>query len=74
EEGLKPLDASLKGMKEITGPIIAMTITLAAVFAPLGFTAGLTGALFREFAFTLAGAVIISGVAALTVSPMMCAL
>ncbi|SDN76229.1 efflux RND transporter permease subunit [Phyllobacterium sp. OV277] len=74
EEGLKPIDAALKGMKEITGPIIAMTITLAAVFAPLGFTGGLTGALFREFAFTLAGAVIISGVAALTVSPMMCAL
>ena len=74
EEGLRPLDAALKGMKEITGPIVAMTITLAAVFAPLGFTGGLTGALFREFAFTLAGAVIISGVAALTVSPMMCAL
>ncbi|MGH7003993.1 MAG: efflux RND transporter permease subunit, partial [Alphaproteobacteria bacterium] len=54
--------------------IIAMTVTLAAVFAPLGFTGGLTGSLFREFAFTLAGAVIISGVAALTVSPMMCAL
>ena len=74
EEGLRPLDAALKGMKEITGPIVAMTITLAAVFAPLGFTGGLTGSLFREFAFTLAGAVIISGVAALTVSPMMCAL
>lgn len=73
EEGLKPMDAALKGMREITGPIIAMTITLAAVFAPLGFTGGLTGSLFREFAFTLAGAVIISGVAALTVSPMMCA-
>ncbi|MBB3234893.1 efflux RND transporter permease subunit [Phyllobacterium endophyticum] len=74
EEGLKPFDAALKGMREITGPIVAMTITLAAVFAPLGFTGGLTGSLFREFAFTLAGAVIISGVAALTVSPMMCAL
>ncbi len=73
EEGLRPMDAAFKGMKEITGSIIAMTITLAAVFAPLGFTGGLTGALFREFAFTLAGAVIISGVAALTVSPMMCA-
>ncbi|WP_420961752.1 efflux RND transporter permease subunit [Brucella sp. IR073] len=72
EEGLKPIDAALKGMREITGPIIAMTITLAAVFAPLGFTGGLTGSLFREFAFTLAGAVIISGIAALTVSPMMC--
>ncbi len=74
EEGLRPVDAALKGMREITGPIVAMTITLAAVFAPLGFTGGLTGSLFREFAFTLAGAVIISGVAALTVSPMMCAL
>ncbi|WP_343314216.1 efflux RND transporter permease subunit [Brucella sp. BE17] len=73
EEGLKPMDAAFKGMKEITGSIVAMTITLAAVFAPLGFTGGLTGSLFREFAFTLAGAVIISGVAALTVSPMMCA-
>jgi len=73
EEGLRPIDAAFKGMKEITGSIIAMTITLAAVFAPLGFTGGLTGALFREFAFTLAGAVIISGIAALTVSPMMCA-
>lgn len=73
EEGLRPMDAAFKGMKEITGSIIAMTITLAAVFAPLGFTGGLTGSLFREFAFTLAGAVIISGVAALTVSPMMCA-
>ncbi|PYE86832.1 efflux RND transporter permease subunit [Phyllobacterium leguminum] len=72
EEGLKPIDAAIKGMREITGPIIAMTITLAAVFAPLGFTGGLTGSLFREFAFTLAGAVIISGVAALTISPMMC--
>ena len=73
EEGLRPMDAAFKGMKEITGSIIAMTITLAAVFAPLGFTGGLTGSLFREFAFTLAGAVIISGVAALTISPMMCA-
>jgi len=72
EEGLRPIDAALKGMREITGPIIAMTITLAAVFAPLGFTGGLTGSLFREFAFTLAGAVIISGIAALTISPMMC--
>ncbi|MFD1197209.1 efflux RND transporter permease subunit [Brucella gallinifaecis] len=73
EEGLRPMDAAFKGMKEITGSIIAMTITLAAVFAPLGFTGGLTGSLFREFAFTLAGAVIISGIAALTISPMMCA-
>ena len=55
EEGLTPLDASILGMKEITGPVVAMTLTLAAVLSPLGFTGGLTGALFREFAFTLAG-------------------
>jgi multidrug efflux pump len=73
EEGLTPMDASILGMKEITGPVIAMTITLAAVLAPLGFTGGLTGSLFREFAFTLAGAVIISGVVALTITPMMSA-
>ena len=73
EEGLTPLDASIIGMKEITGPVIAMTLTLAAVLAPLGFTGGLTGALFREFAFALAGAVIISGVVALTITPTMAA-
>ncbi len=71
DEGLAPIDAAIKGMHEITGPVIAMTVTLAAVFAPLGFIQGVTGALFREFAFTLAGSVIISGVVALTVSPMM---
>ena len=71
EEGMKPFDAALKGAREITGPIIAMTITLAVVYAPIGFTSGLTGALFREFAFTLAGAVIVSGIIALTLSPMM---
>jgi hydrophobe/amphiphile efflux-1 (HAE1) family protein len=71
EEGMTPYDAAIKGAREITGPVIAMTITLAAVYAPIGFTAGLTGALFREFAFTLAGAVIVSGVVALTLSPMM---
>ncbi len=54
------------------GPVISMTITLAAVYAPIGFLGGLTGALFREFAFTLAGSVIVSGVIALTLSPMMC--
>ena len=73
DEGMTPLDASVKGMKEITGPVVAMTLTLAAVLAPLGFTGGLTGALFREFAFTLAGAVIISGIVALTITPMMSA-
>ncbi|MGO4706230.1 efflux RND transporter permease subunit [Microvirga sp. 2MCAF38] len=71
EEGLKPVDAAVVGMKEIFGPIVSMTITLAAVYAPIGFTQGLTGALFREFAFTLAGAVIISGIVAVTLSPMM---
>jgi hydrophobe/amphiphile efflux-1 (HAE1) family protein len=71
EEGITPADAALKGAREITGPVIAMTITLAAVYAPIGFTTGLTGALFREFAFTLAGAVIVSGIVALTLSPMM---
>jgi multidrug efflux pump len=60
------------GAREIVYPVIAMTITLAAVFAPIGFVRGLTGSLFREFAFTLAGAVIVSGVIALTLSPMMC--
>jgi multidrug efflux pump len=71
EDGMKPLDAALQGAREIATPVITMTITLAAVYAPIGFTTGLTGALFREFAFTLAGAVIVSGVVALTLSPMM---
>jgi multidrug efflux pump len=70
-EGKTPLQAALVGARELVGPIIAMTITLAAVYAPIGFQGGLTGALFREFAFTLAGAVFISGVVALTLSPMM---
>ncbi len=72
EEGLTPFDASIKGAREITGPVIAMTITLIAVYAPIGFVTGVTGALFREFAFTLAGAVFVSGFVALTLSPMMC--
>ncbi len=71
EEGLKPVDAAIVGMKEIFGPIVSMTVTLAAVYAPIGFTQGLTGTLFREFAFTLAGAVVISGIVAVTLSPMM---
>jgi multidrug efflux pump len=70
-EGKTPLQASLAGARELVGPIVAMTITLAAVYAPIGFQGGLTGSLFREFAFTLAGAVLISGVVALTLSPMM---
>ncbi len=72
EEGKSPFDAAIAGAREIATPVIAMTITLAAVYAPIGFMEGLTGALFKEFAFTLAGAVIISGVIALTLSPMMC--
>ncbi len=70
-EGLSAFDAAIKGARELVGPVIAMTITLAAVYAPIGFQGGITGALFREFAFTLAGAVTISGVVALTLSPMM---
>jgi multidrug efflux pump len=70
-EGQSPLDAALLGARELVGPVIAMTITLAAVYAPIGLQGGLTGSLFREFAFTLAGAVMISGVVALTLSPMM---
>ncbi|MCC6829209.1 MAG: efflux RND transporter permease subunit [Novosphingobium sp.] len=71
EDGLAPVQAALVGAREIVGPVIAMTITLAAVYTPIGLMGGLTGALFREFAFTLAGAVIVSGVVALTLSPMM---
>lgn len=73
EAGMTPLAAAMKGSGEITFAIIAMTITLAAVYAPIGFTEGFTGDIFREFAFTLAGAVIISGFVALTLTPMMCA-
>ena len=70
-EGKRPFEAAIDAARELVGPIIAMTITLAAVYAPVGIQGGLTGALFREFAFTLAGAVIVSGVVALTLSPMM---
>lgn len=73
EEGMAPQDAALVGARELGGPIIAMTITLVAVYAPIGLLGGLTGTLFIEFAFTLAGAVLISGIVALTLSPMMCA-
>ncbi|MBA2434236.1 MAG: efflux RND transporter permease subunit [Chthoniobacterales bacterium] len=72
-EGLTPMNAALLGARELIGPIIAMTITLAAVYVPVGIQGGLTGTLFREFAFTLAGAVAISGVVALTLSPVMTA-
>lgn len=73
EEGSTPLQAALVGTREISFAVIAMTLTLAAVYAPIGFLSSMTGVLFREFAFTLAGAVIVSGVIALTLSPMMCA-
>ncbi len=69
--GKPPVRAALDAARELVGPIIAMTITLAAVYTPVGIQGGLTGALFREFAFTLAGAVIVSGIVALTLSPMM---
>jgi multidrug efflux pump len=69
--GKTPFNAAKDAARELVGPIIAMTITLAAVYAPIGIQGGLTGALFREFAFTLAGAVIVSGIVALTLSPMM---
>jgi multidrug efflux pump len=69
--GSPPFQAALEAARELVGPIISMTITLAAVYAPIGIQGGLTGALFREFAFTLAGAVIVSGIVALTLSPMM---
>ena len=74
EEGMKPFDAAIKGARELLGPVIAMTITLVAVYLPIGFIGGLTGTLFIEFAFTLAGAVLLSGVIALTLSPMMSAM
>lgn len=74
EEGLSPVQAALVGAREVAGPVIAMTITLAAVYAPIGLMAGLTGALFKEFAITLAGSVIVSGIVALTLSPVMSSL
>ena len=73
EEGLTPFQAAIKGGGELVGPVISITITLMAVFAPVGLQGGLTGLLFKEFAFTLAGAVFISGVVSLTLTHMMCA-
>jgi multidrug efflux pump len=70
-EGRKPFEAAIAAARELVGPIIAMTLTLAAVYTPVAIQGGLTGTLFREFAFTLAGAVIVSGIVALTLSPMM---
>jgi multidrug efflux pump len=72
EEGQKPFPAAIQAARELGGPIIAMTVVLIAVYVPIGFQRGLTGALFTEFAFTLVGAVTISAIVALTLSPMMC--
>jgi multidrug efflux pump len=72
KEGMAPFPASIQAARELGGPIIAMTVVLVAAYLPIGFQGGLTGALFTQFAFTLAGAVTISGVIALTLSPMMC--
>ena len=73
EEGMKPFDAAILGSREIAFAVMAMTVTLAAVYAPMAFQTGRTGKLFAEFALTLAGAVTVSGFVALTLSPMMCA-
>ncbi|MBQ0774935.1 MAG: efflux RND transporter permease subunit [Gammaproteobacteria bacterium] len=73
EEGMSPHDAAIKGTRELAWPVVAMTTTLIAVYLPIGFLGGLTGTLFVEFAFSLAGAVLLSGIVALTLSPMMCA-
>jgi multidrug efflux pump len=72
-EGAKPFDAALQAARELSGPIVAMTVVLFAVYAPIAFQGGLTGALFIEFAFTLIGTIVISTIVALTLSPMMCA-
>jgi len=72
EKGESIMDAAIIGVREIRMAVISMTLTLAAVYAPIGFTTGLSGILFKEFAFSLAGAVILSGIVALTLSPMMC--
>lgn len=72
ELGASPREAALVGAREVALPVVIMTLTLAAVYAPISFVGGLTGALFTEFAMTLAGAVIVSGIVALTLSPMMC--
>lgn len=73
EDGMEPKEAAKKGMSEVTFVVIATTITLAAVFAPVGIMPGVVGQFFKEFAFTLAGAVVVSGFVALTLSPMLCA-
>ena len=73
EEGMSPYEAAIKGARELAWPVVAMTTTLVAVYLPIGFQGGMTGVLFTEFAFTLAGSVLLSGVIALTLTPMMCA-
>src|SRR6266478_6653248 len=73
DEGMRPIPAAIQGARELGGPIVAMTVVLVAVYVPIGFQGGLTGALFTEFAFTLVGAITVSAVVALTLSPMMCA-
>ena len=70
EAGMKPIESALLGVRELIGPVIATTLVLVAVYLPIGFQGGLTGSLFREFALTLCGAVIISTIVALTLSPM----
>jgi multidrug efflux pump len=72
EGGMRPLEAAIQGARELAGPIIAISVVLIAVYIPIGFMGGLTGALFTEFAYTLAGAVAVSAIIALTLSPMMC--
>ncbi len=74
EEGMSPFHAAIKGAKEVGFAVVAMTMTLAAVYAPLAFTPGRTGKLFTEFALALAGSVVVSGLVALTLTPMMCSL
>jgi multidrug efflux pump len=72
-EGASKIDAAIVAARELFAPVVSMTITLAAVYAPIGFQGGLTGVLFKEFAFTLAAAVVVSGIVALTLSPIMSA-
>jgi len=72
EDGIPPLQAAIQGTRELAGPIIAISVVLIAVYVPIGFMGGLTGALFTEFAYTLAGTVSVSAIIALTLSPMMC--
>ncbi|MBC3709704.1 efflux RND transporter permease subunit, partial [Bacillus pumilus] len=73
EDGMQPTPAAIRGINEIAFAVVAMTLTLVAVYAPMAFSTGRTGKLFIEFALTLAGAVLVSGFVALTLTPMMCA-